>query len=75
MSRHTQENIDYTMAYGDDLVFGLFIQIFDKDIEDEDESLIVNLDQLEDKLTPQKMVETAEYYGFRIQAPEETIQI
>jgi len=74
MSRHTQYNQDYEMAYGEDHMFGLFIQVFENAHSDEDdEGLIVDLDG-KDKLTPEKLVEVADEYGFIVQLPEKIIR-
>jgi hypothetical protein len=74
MSRHTKQNFQYEIAYGQDHICGLFIQIFErKRAKDEDEGLIVNLDQWQNKLTPERMVAVAEEYGFVIELPEGTI--
>lgn len=62
------------MAYGQDHICGLFIQIFERArANDDDEGLVVDLDQWKDQLTPQKMAEVAEEHGFHIELPEETI--
>ncbi len=64
------------MAYGDDHVFGLFIQIFDRErSNDDDEGLVVDLDQHYEGLTPAKMIAIAEEYGFVIEPPEEIINL
>lgn len=74
MSRHIQHNQKYEMAYGQDHLCGLFLQIFERACaSDDDEGLRVNLDQWQHQLTPQKMAEVAESYGFHIELPEETI--
>ena len=66
------------MAYGEDHITGLFIQIFELSrADDDDEGIVVNLDQyLEGGLeNPQKMCDIAEKYGFHIQPPEDIIQV
>jgi hypothetical protein len=74
MSRFVQHNQKYEMAYGQDHICGLFIQIFERAcVNDDDEGLRVNLDQRFDGLTPTKMSEVAEEHGFHIELPEETI--
>lgn len=77
MSRHSQHNEKYEMAYGQDHICGLFIQIFERAcVDDDDEGLRVNLDQnFEGGLTPARMCEVAEEYGFHIEPPEEVIKI
>lgn len=75
MSRFTQQNQQYEIAYGRDHICGLFVQIFDRSKRnDEDEGLVVNLDEhLEGGLTPEKLSEVAEEYGFFIEPPQKTI--
>ncbi len=64
------------MAYGQDHIFGLFIQVFERArANDDDEGLVVDLDQYKDGLTPTQMCEVAEKYGFYIEPPEETINL
>lgn len=71
MSRFVQHNQKYEMAYGQDHICGLFIQIFERArANDDDEGLVVDLDQWKDQLTPTKMSEVAEEYGFVIELPE-----
>lgn len=76
MSRHTQQNTTHKIAYGNDHICGLFIQVFDRarvDEDNDDEGLVVNLDQIKGNLTPEWMCDIAEEYGFHIEPPEEKI--
>lgn len=75
MSRHIQDSPQYQMAYGRDHIFGLFIQVFERArANDEDEGIVVDLDQHHHGLTPEKMAEVAEEYGFYIQLGEQVIR-
>jgi len=78
MSRHTQRNQEYALAYGEDHIFGLFIQVFENAVyeisDDGDDGIVVDLDQKTDKLTPEKLVEVADEYGFTIGLPEKIIR-
>ncbi len=76
MSRHILHNRRYEMAYGQDHICGLFLQIFDRErANEEDEGLVVDLDEERDSLSPERMAQVAEDYGFHIDLGEDTIQI
>ena len=75
MSRHTQTNPQYTMAYGKDDYFGLFVQIIDNSkVTKENDGIIVDIDARHNGLTPAQMIALATEYGFSIEEhPEEEI--
>lgn len=74
MSRFQEQNQKYEIAYGQDHICGLFIQVFDRaSLFVDKENVLVDLDEVFDGLTPEKMAEIAEEYGFHIELPEGTI--
>lgn len=65
--RHHEANEQYEMYYGIDNLYGLFIEVHDAD------DMLVSLTEVEDKLTPQRLAEIADEYGFNVDIGEETI--
>lgn len=71
MSRFVQRTPTHEIAYGEDHVFGMFIQVFDRSrANDDNEGIIVD----EDGISKEQMASIAEEYGVEIQLPEETIE-
>lgn len=71
MSRFVQRTPTHEIAYGEDHVCGLFIQVFDRSrANDDNEGIIVD----EDGISKEQMVSIAEEYGVEIQLPEEVIE-
>jgi hypothetical protein len=66
--RHEQSNETHSMVYGYDQLEGLFVQVFDVDDE-----LVESLTEEADKLTPQRLAQIAEDYGFFIDIGENTL--
>ena len=71
MSRVEKTNSNYQICYGNDHIFGLFVQVFDIS-QDEDADPIVNLNHV----TVEQIVDIGEEYGFdlRDELTEATIE-
>lgn len=67
MSRREIQNSGFSLAYGNDHIMGLFIQVFDKaDIDDEP---VVDMDATtHPDLTIERIVAIADDYGFDLSA-------
>ena len=69
MSRHTKHNPDYEIAYGLDHVLGYFVQVFERNSQD-DEQPILDLDESRNGLTPERIVSIADDYGIKVELHE-----
>lgn len=64
--------MQYEIAYGKDHMFGLFIQVFDRNklvtADDDSEALLVDKDEFRDpSFNKERLIEIAEDYGFIIE--------
>lgn len=78
MSRVEKQNSNYQIAYGLDHIAGLFVQVFDLSLKDDDaDTPIVDLDEWTTPgLNVERIVAVAEEYGFDIsnELTEKTIE-